>query len=307
MFYLSGAANLLMGIDVLWATIALIPIAASLSVFVAFFLARALFKSDGAGIVSAAFLAVAMPHVFTTSHPMPGSIGDMLFISSLLLFIATFENKKFLPLLILCSIALIITHHLSSYFFFIMAFGGLFIQEILQKEEKKETRMLWIFLVFFLTFLVLFWILAAEPFADRIVSGAFDIPLWALLLGGYLLIFGAYMIIKFRRGINWNYEPKYPDIKSRLVMFFLLVCVIFSVLALVTLVKIPGTNIELNWQVLLLFSPFIVLMSFASVGSGYARFHRSGMASYGWIIASMLSLLIGTVTASRVLLTYFHR
>jgi 4-amino-4-deoxy-L-arabinose transferase-like glycosyltransferase len=306
MFYLSGAFHFLTGIDILWALILVIPVVASLSVLLVFFIAKLLFKSDGAGLLASTFVAVAMPHVFATSHPMPGSLGDVLLLSSIILLLLSFKNSKFIPLLILSALALTITHHLSSFFLFIAVFGGLFVKELLQQEDKKDTRLYWMFLIFFLTILILYWTIFAPPFTERVVSSAFDLPLWVVFSIGYLILFSAFILIKLRRRINWTYKPKFPKAHKQLMLYLLLLFILIFVLFFMALIKIPGTDIQLSLGVALLFSPLVVFLAFTSVGAGYLRFFRGGIAVYGWIVALVLSLLMAIVTSNRVLLTYRH-
>jgi hypothetical protein len=306
MFYLSGGIHLLSGMDVLWSMIVVIPFVASFSVLLIFILAKILFKSDGAAIIAGAFTAVAMPHVFATSHPMPGSLGDVLLIFTILLLLASFKNKKFILLLIPTAFALTITHHLSSYFLFIMVFGGLFVEEILKKEDKGDTRFAWAFLIFILTVMILYWMLLAQPFAERVVGNAFGFPYQAVLLVGYIAIFLAYFIIKLRKRFDWRFEPKFPDPWRQVIKYLLLLSVLSMVLALVAFTTLLGTGIQLEPAILLMFSPFLILTAFGSVGPGYLRFYKNGMALYGWIIALLLSSLIGLMASSRVLLPYRH-
>lgn len=306
MFYLSGSISLLSGIDDLNSMIFFIPIASAFSVLLVFLLARLLFRNSEVGILAGALTAVAMPHVFTTSHPMPGSLGDLFWVLSLLLFIGSYYNKKFIPLLVFSSLALIMTHHLSSYFFFIMALGGLFIAEVLRREGEKNSNYLWAFLVFFLSFLILYWNLMAQPFAENVVGDAFNLPLWVILSGGYVLIFLAYIFIGIRRRLSWDYEPVYPKPKVQAIKYIALLLVLVIILGLITLTSVPGTNIDLNSSTLFLFLPFLALVAFGSVGPAYIRFHKNGMKVYGWMIALFLSIVIGVITSNHVLLPYRH-
>jgi 4-amino-4-deoxy-L-arabinose transferase-like glycosyltransferase len=306
MFHLSGSISHLLGISNLSAMILFIPFTASFSVLLVFFLAKMIFKSNEAGILGGAFLAVAMPHVFTTSHPMPGSLGDLFLILALLLFFGSLKNKKFLPLLILASFALIVTHHLSSYFFFIMGLGGLFVLELLKNEDSKRANYLWGFLFFFLTILILFWSMAAQPFYESVVSDAFALPVWVILSLGYVLLIAAFFIVRIRRQGKWNYEPRFPKPRIQVLKYLALLFVLFLILTLVTLNAVPGTNIDLKPTTILLFAPFLALAAFGSVGPGYVRFFKNGIMVYGWILALFLSLLIGVITSNRVLLPYRH-
>jgi hypothetical protein len=306
MYYLSAAVHLLSGVDILNSLIIMIPLFAAFSVLLVFFIAKILFRSIGVGLLASAFVAVAMPHVFATSHPMPGSLGDVMLLLSFLLLILSFKSEKFIPLLLLSAIALTITHHLSSYFLFISILGGLFLREILAHEDKKDTRFIWAFLIFFLTILILYWTVIATPFADRVVSSAFDLPSWVVLCSGYVAILLAFILIKIRRRINWTYEPKYPKPWAQFAKYLAWVLVLFLVLIIVTVASIPGTDIRLDPVILLLFSPFIILASLGSMGPGYSRFFENGMIIYGWILAIFLSIFIAIATANHVLLPYRH-
>ncbi len=306
MFHFSGSVSLLTGIDTLNSMAFFVPIASAFTVLLVFVLAKMLFRRSEVGVLAGAITAVAMPHVFTTSHPMPGSLGDLFLVLSLLLFIGSYYNRKFLFLLILSSLALIITHHLSSYFFFVMALGGLFVAELLKREEDRNTRYLWVFLVFFLTMLILYWSLWAQPFTDEVVGDAFDLPLWLILSGGYILIFLGYSLIKLRRRSSWEYEPGYPEPKFQAMKYLALLFALVLILSIISLTSIPGTSIELEPATVLLFLPFFALVAFGSVGPAYIRFHKNGMMIYGWMIAIFLSILVGVITSNRVLLPYRH-
>jgi hypothetical protein len=85
-----------------------------------------------------------------------------------------------------------------------------------------------------------------------------------------------------------------------LLIFFL------GLLLVTALVGIPGTNITLEQEIFLIFIPLAVLLSLASIGAGFIKFHRNGIMVIGWIAALLVSLTVGLVTANRVLLTYRH-
>ncbi len=306
MFYLTGAAHFLLGIDLLLSMIIVIPVVASLSVLITFFIAKRILKSDAAGIFAGAFVAVAMPQVFATSHPMPGSLGDVLLLSALLLFLASFKNRKFILLLVLNTLALTITHHLSGYFLFIMILGGLFATEILRNEGNRDTRFQWAYLVFLYTLLILYWNVFAPPFAEKIVGSAFDLPSWTVFSLGYAALFLMYVLIWIRRHKKWNYHPKFPKPQKQLMMYSSLLIVFFCVLVFLALFEMPGTNIKLSANTVFLFAPLVILLALTSVGSGYLRFFRHGMMVYGWIVALLLSTLVAFVTSNRVLLSYRH-
>ncbi len=305
-FYLSGVSHFLTGMGVNWSLTIIIPIAASLSVFIVFLISRMLFQNDAAGLLASAFLAVVMPNVFATSHPMPGSLGDLFLFSTVLFLIASIKNNKFIHLLILSSLALTITHHLTSYFLFIMIFGGLFVAGIIGKKDKREIKLSWAFLLIFLSMLVLYWFIGAKPFSERVISMAFDLPYWAVLSLGFVILFVFFFLILIRERISWHFKPKFPKPHRTLVMFIVLLCILFFVLGFLAFVRIPGTSIHLSPETATLFTPLVVLLAFTSVGAGYLKIYKQGMIVFGWIIALLASLFIAILTSNRVLLTYRH-
>ena len=306
MYYIAGAAHLVLGIDLLLALIFVIPIVSALSVLITFFLGKMMFRNDGAALLASAIVAIAFPHVFATSHPMPGSFGDVLLLFSLLLLLASIKNRKFLIPLTLTGLALTVSHHLSAYFLFIMVLGAVFVTEILRKEEKGEAKWYWLFLVFFLTIQVLFWTVGAPDFTERVISSAFNVPLVALFGAGYLAIGMAYIIVKIRKKLKWSYVPRFPGFRMQAIKGWALVVALSVVLIYVTNVSVLGTDIDLPPETPFLFAPFILLTSLAAMGPDYVKFFRHGPALVGWMIAVLVSAFLGIMTTSHVLLPYRH-
>ncbi len=218
MFILTGSAGLL-GLNKMAMLSLITPIISSLSVILIFFITKNVFKDDRIGIVSALLFAVAIPHVFTTSHPMPGSLGDFLLLFCVLLFIKSYNNKKFILLLVPSTITLIVTHHLSSYFLFISILFFVFIRELLQKKsDKKKLRIELPFLGFLFIGMMIQWLWIAKPF-EKIIYDAFKIqPLILVLLS--CLAFSILPIIVFiRRKLSWEHKPKPPTYKGMLIKY----------------------------------------------------------------------------------------
>lgn len=306
MYYIAGAANLVMGMDVLLALVFVIPIVSALSVLLTFYLGKIIFRNDGASLLASAITVIAFPHVFATSHPMPGSLGDVLLLFSLLLLLASIKNQKFLVPLALTSMALTVTHHLSAYFLFIMVLGAVFVTEIMRKEEKGEAKWYWLFLIFFLTIQILFWTLGAPEFTERVISSAFDVPLWALFGVGYLALALAFGIVKIRKKLKWSYVPKYPSVRMQVIKYVALLVVLIPIVILVANTTVFGTDVDLGPEIVVLFSPFIVLTSLGAVGPDYVKFFRHGPALVGWMVAVLVSAFFGIITTSHVLLPYRH-
>src|SRR5207237_9599856 len=88
-------------------------------------LAARITKDAPFGLSAAACLARAIPHAYTTAHAAPASLGDLFVFAGLVLFLRLRADPKALAPLLLVSGALIVTHHLSAYFFLVMVLGAI--------------------------------------------------------------------------------------------------------------------------------------------------------------------------------------
>ncbi len=305
MFVLTGSVELL-GFNLLHVLMILTPVVSSLSVILVFFITKNVFKDERIGIISALLFAVAIPHVFTTSHPMPGSLGDFLLLLSVLLFIKTYENKKFLPLLFLSATALIVTHHLSSYFLFISILFFVSMRELLQKSSDKKKLGIEIpFIGFFFATMMIQWLWIAKPF-ENIIYDAFKIkPLIIIVLS--CLAFSALPIIVFlRRKIPWEYKPKPATYRSMIIRYTAAICIGFLLLLIAVFINVPGTTITTDPTSIILFGPTIMMFCFAASGFAFSDFYKNGNFLFCWFGAIAFSMLVGVATDNTVLIPYRH-
>ncbi|MDI6916624.1 MAG: hypothetical protein QMC80_02370 [Thermoplasmatales archaeon] len=305
MFTLTGSAGLL-GFNLLELLLILTPIVSSLSTILIFFITKNVFKDDRIGIISALLFAVAAPHVFTTSHPMPGSLGDFLLLLCVFLFLKMYDNKNFILLLAPSAIALIVTHHLSSYFLFISILLFIFIRELLQKSsDKKKLKMEIPLLGFFFAVMMVQWLWIAKPF-ENILYDAFKIKPLILVLMSCLAFSALPVIVFLRRKISWEYKPKAPAWKGMVVKYCLALTAAFSLLGVAVLANVPGTAITVDVSSMVIFAPTIIFFSFCAVGTGFLEKYRHGGFIFCWLIAIAFSMLVGIITENTVLIPYRH-
>ena len=305
MFALTGGVELL-GFNLLHVLMILTPVVSSLSVILFFFITKNVFKDERIGIVSALLFAVAIPHVFATSHPMPGSLGDFLLLLSVLLFIKTYENKKFLPLLFLSATALIITHHLSSYFLFISILFFVSMRELLQKSsDKKKLKMEIPFLGFFFATMMIQWLWIAKSF-EKILYDAFKIQPLILVLLSCLAFLALPIIVFLRRKIPWEYKPKHATYRSMIIRCTAAICIGFLLLLIAVFINVPGTTITTDPTSIILFGPTIIMFCFAASGFAFSDFYKNGNFLFCWFLVIAFSMLIGTATNNTVLIPYRH-
>jgi hypothetical protein len=152
------------------------PLMASLVAVFVFLIGYEIFRDERIGLVAAGFVAVVLPHVYPTSHPMPGSVGDLLFVVGLLLLVKMQRNQRLFVPLVIVSLALVLTHHLSTYFLLICAFAALFVKTLYSKNRNLvDFKLDFAFLGTFSAIILLYWSIAPN-FKDKILSHFF--PWW---------------------------------------------------------------------------------------------------------------------------------
>lgn len=307
MFILVGGFQLISGIDLLNLMLYLTPIIASMIIFPIFLISKKMFADERAALIAAGILGLTFPHVFPTSHPMPGAIGDLIALVCLWLFIEARDYRKYVLPLIFLTFVLIITHHLSTYFLLISVIFIVFLREVLQRHsDMKTTKLDSFYILFLLTSTILYWTLIAIPFRDKIMSTAFDIEFSYIILLIYVCILFIPLVVWTRRKILWQYLPKFPTHCVVLALFGVALVGIFSAVFALTFTKVPSTDIAIDKSVLVLLSPIFFVMAFTIVGTKFSRFYKNGIYIYAWLGAIALSFIFMSVINNRVIMPYRH-
>ena len=71
-----------------------------------------------------------MPRMFSLAHPAPLALGDLFVVAALWMFVEGRRDVRWYFPLALTGGALIVTHHLSTYFFLVSALGSLILLEL---------------------------------------------------------------------------------------------------------------------------------------------------------------------------------
>ena len=125
MFFVQAGLADLGGVDVSTVLNLLVPILGALAVGPMFLLAARIVTEDRFALFAAALLAGANPHVYTTSHAAPATLGDLLAVTCLLLFVRLRSDRRAIIPLLLVSGSLVVPHHLSLYFLIVMVVGAI--------------------------------------------------------------------------------------------------------------------------------------------------------------------------------------
>jgi len=135
------------GIDIIVLMPKLIPIFGGLSVTLFYFLVNELIKNKKIALLSAFFLTVLYFHPYQTSHAAPLTIGHFFMVLSLYFFVK-FRNKEIYAVpLTISTLLLIMSHHLTTYFYLITLIGILFFENFYQKEWTKTIRKDFIYII----------------------------------------------------------------------------------------------------------------------------------------------------------------
>lgn len=305
MYIFTANFVLTLNTETLYTLLVATPVISTLSSVLVFLITVKIFRDIKAGLFSALFLAVAFPHVFAESHAMLGSLGGLLTLFCILLFLKARENKKFYILLFLTTIVLILTHHLSTYFLFISVLGIVSLRELIAKKTNWQLLKFEVIysLLLFIS-MVSFW-LSINSFRKDIMSEDFGNPIIPIALA-ILCLLSINFIILLRRRTSLTYKVSYPSLNRMKITFFLLLIIIFSILWISVFIRVPGTEISLKKETALLFTPFLILVPFCAIGSGFIEYHKNGLLIYGWILALVISVLFATAIDSHVLLPYRH-
>lgn len=301
---LSSSVSLLSEVSLALSLSLVAPILASLTVIFIFLIAVEIFKDERIGLVAAGFVAVVLPHVYPTSHPMPGSIGDLLLVVCLLLFIKMQSNPRFMAALLPLTLALIMTHHLSTYFLLICIIVAVFLKAVYTKNlEVRGFKATIGFTAIFVVMTLLYWGIS-ENFMEKILGLIFPWYFLLLILPLALVFIAAFAI--FRNKINYRPSIRYPSFKSSAAGFLLILFAVLIILSVLVFIGIPGTTMKLHYSSFLVFLPFVVYLSFSGFGRGYHEFYREGVNIMGWLFAVVASLFVGTFFASKFLIPYRH-
>ncbi len=303
-FLLAGAGAAALGLPTFTALTVIIPVVAVLSVFPLFLLFRRLYPHDTVALLAAAIAGVAMPRLFSIAHPAPLALGDLLGCAALWMFVESRRDRRWYLPLVLTGGALIVTHHLSTYFFAVGAIGGLFFLELWRPglwSRRFPTREL-LFLGGFLTATFVFWFFGTTSFVDTVILPALpksigasrDLAFALVEALGLAVVLVAGLLISWRRS---GFRPtrawvRLPTDRSVVRDFVLLFIGILGGIALLLIVALPGTSQTTTADAILWFAPVIVLAFFASGSRRALTPARLGPFAVAWLGALALMAIV---------------
>ncbi len=296
-FLLGGGAAEALHLSVFSGLTVVIPVVAVLSVVPLFLLFRRLYPNDAVAVLAAAISSVAMPRLFSIAHPAPLAVGDFLCVASLWMFVESRTDRRWFVPLALTGGALIVTHHLSSYFFAISALGGVVFLELWRPglwSRRFPTRE-FVFLGGFVTATFLFWFYGTYEFVSKVLlpgfGGSAYVGFAALEVVGLAIIAGSAALVRwrrrrFRRRRGW---VRLPTDRSALRDAIAIAIGVGAGVSLLLVVPIPGTTQTTSPAALLWFAPVLGLGIFGAGSRRALSPARLGPFGLTWLGALGLS------------------
>lgn len=308
MFVVSGAVSAVLGVDLFPAVQWTTPVLSSLMAVLVGLLAYRISSDPRVGVLSAAFVATSATVVITTSHAMPGTLGQVLMLGLLALLPDAYRDRGSLVMLAILGAALVLTHHLTTYFAIgAIAFAS-FLREMTQRATDPPRLRVDVALgAGLLVLAAVWWLGVADPFRDEIVGDALPFPpiLTAFLFLAGLAALPAAVWWKRQRS-DWHWTPRYPQFPKQWITAAVAAVGIWLVILYTVAVGVPGSDISSSPIALLYVLPVLGFLAFLPLGHAAVGFHRSGTLALGWLYSVVASLLFAMITASRVLFPFRH-
>jgi len=304
MYTFSGGLHLTTTIPLQITTVLFPAVLSSLTIIFIFVLVHSITKKVKGSLVSAFFLSILAPFVYNYSQPKPETVGFFLMVL-LLIMVIRFKpyNKKILYLMIPTSFALVITHHLTSYFFALFLFGGIFTSMIVRRKTRETDKLRLYFFVFFISLTLFYWMIFAPPFREDRLLNALGTPSYSILAAPFVFIALTLLLKKLRDRSDFRLSIQFEKENARSILLLSLPPVAIGVALLLysSFFNVPGTAITLGASALL-YIPLISFAVFIVPSRVPIRIYRDGLQVWGWLLFTLLSFAAGVITGSSSLL-----
>ncbi len=290
-FLVAAAGAEALGLGPFTALTVIVPAVSVLSVLPLFLLFRRLYPSDPVALLASAVSSVVMPRMFSLAHPAPLALGDLLAVAGLWMLIESRRDVRWFVPLAPTSAALIVTHHLSSYFFAVSALGGIVLLELWRPGlwSRRFPSREFAYLGAFATGTFLFWFYGTTDFVAKVLLpglgesaavgfGSFEA---AALVG----LLGCAFLLRWRRrrprsSRAWVRRPSDRSVVRDLLLIGIGT---FAAAAALLLVPIPGTGQMTKPMALAWFAPVLVLGMLCAGSRRTLTAARLGPFGLSWV------------------------
>jgi len=311
LYTITGIVHWITGIDVLVLMPKIIPIFGGLTIFIFYFIVKELVGSKKIAIISSLFLAVLPFHVYQTSHAAPLTMGHFFMMLSIYFFIKSRQKVKFLIPLLISTMLLIMSHHLTTYFYLISLIFIVFVENVSKRQWTPSIKLDMMYIVTTSALIFSYWASIATPVYERFMNlglkiGPLSVGANFMIVLFYLLIFSMLGIVWLKRRYNLSFENIKIPWKSPVFEFALAVILCSTVMVIYTFINLPGTNFSFTPLSIVYALPLLIIFGFGVAGYRRTRFIKNGFFIRGWVLAILVSFAFGMWTNNPVILPHRH-
>lgn len=311
LYAITGAAHWITGIDILTIMPKIAPIFGGLSVMLFYFVVYELLGDRKKALISSLFFAVMPFHVYQTSHASPLTIGHFFMMLSIYFFIKFRQDARFITPLFISTILLIMSHHLTTYFYLVSLIFIVFVENASKKEWTPSLKKDVLYILAASGLIFSYWIFIATPVYDSFMRSGFSV--WIININSsytiilfYMLFISMFGIVWLKRRLNLFIVREKPTAKSAIIKFFLTMAICLTAMGIFSVVKLPWTNFSFTPLSIIYSLPLILIFAFGVAGFRYTRFIQNGSFVRGWLLAILISFVYGLLTNSSAILPHRH-
>ncbi|MDG6220571.1 MAG: hypothetical protein QCI38_03885 [Candidatus Thermoplasmatota archaeon] len=294
------------GLEMHTAMKTVIPILGALTIPLTYLLTKKWLGDKRVALVAALFLSANVFHAYQTSHASPLTMGHLFFMASLVLYSRVHSNRAYMPMFFISAFALVVTHHLTTFFLIITLVGIMFFKSLKLKTWNQELRMDVFIGLFVGTMAFAYWYLVATPvFEMYIRDGAFGIHPLVVVAAFYIIIpLIPLVVFRMKKGgerlekmfsilRNSSFSPK--------TLFFSSLFVTVGFVALFAMMPFPNTGRSFSWYAPLVILPQLAFISLALYGW---KQNHGGVNVNGWLMPQGALLLFTTITWNMAIMPF---
>jgi len=311
LYTITGVAHWITGIDVITIMPKIAPIFGGFSITIFYFVVRELTGNKKMAILSSLFLAVLPFHAYQTSHASPLTMGHFFMMLSIYLFIKYRQDFRYIIPLFISTILLIMSHHLTTYFYIISIVFIVFVENVSRKEWMPSLKLDVSYILLASGLIFSYWAFIATPVYESFMDTG--IALGPILIESnvtiglfYMLFFLSFGIIWLKRRLNIFFVAKDSTVNSCLMKFSITLIIGLTAMGIFSIFKMPWTNFSLTPLSIIYSIPLLIIFGFGFAGFRHIRFIKNGFFIRGWFLAILLSFTYGLVTNSWTLYPHRH-
>jgi hypothetical protein len=311
LYAVTGAAHWITGIDTLVLMPKIIPIFGGLSVFIFYFIVYELLKDRKKALLASLLLAVLPFHVYQTSHAAPLTFGHFFMMLSLFCFIKFRKNNWYCMPLLASTVLLIMSHHLTTYFYLISLIFIVFMENLGERTWTPSVKKDSIYILATSGLIFSYWMFVAKPVFASFMNtgmriGALTINSTLLLVLFYIAFFSLFGFIWMKRRLDIFRVKKELTLRGAALRVLATVIFCVSAMSVFMFVKMPWTNFSFTPTSIIYSLPLVIVLGFGFAGFRATRFTPNGGFVRGWLLAILISLAYGLITNSGILFPDRH-